>query len=64
MRWRIATVVILNLAFIGLLLLLIGSGAGAIRSAWNELQEARRIDRLLASIENEAGRLQTLIHRY
>ncbi|MBN8941684.1 MAG: HAMP domain-containing histidine kinase [Rhizobiales bacterium] len=63
-RWRIATVVILNLAFIGLLLLLIGSGAGAIRSAWNELQDARRIDRLLASIENEAGRLQTLIHRY
>lgn len=63
-RWRIAAVVILNLAFIGLLLLLIASGASAIRSAWNELQDARRIDRLLASIENEAGRLQTLIHRY
>ena len=63
-RWRIATVVILNLAFITLLMLLIGSGARAIRSAWGDLQEARRIDRLLASIENDAGRLQTLIHRY
>jgi len=63
-RWRIATVVILNLAFITLLMLLIGSGARAIRSAWDDLQEARRIDRLLASIENDAGRLQTLIHRY
>lgn len=63
-RWRIAAVVILNLAFIGLLLLLIGSGARAIRAAWSDLQEARRVDRLLASIENDAGRLQTLIHRY
>jgi signal transduction histidine kinase len=63
-RWRIVTVVILNLAFITLLMLLIASGARAIRSAWADLQEARRIDRLLASIENDAGRLQTLIHRY
>ncbi len=63
-RWRIVTVVILNLAFITLLMLLIASGARAIRSAWGDLQEARRIDRLLASIENDAGRLQTLIHRY
>ncbi len=63
-RWRIATIVILNLAFITLLMLLIASGARAIRSAWDDLQEARRIDRLLASIENDAGRLQTLIHRY
>lgn len=63
-RWRIAAVVILNLAFIALLMLLIASGAQAIRSAWGDLQEARRVDRLLASIENDAGRLQTLIHRY
>jgi signal transduction histidine kinase len=63
-RWRIATVVILNLAFIALLMLLIGSGARAIRIAWSDLQEARRVDRLLSSIENDAGRLQTLIHRY
>lgn len=63
-RWRIVTVVILNLAFITLLMLLIASGARAIRSAWGDLQEARRIDRLLAAIENDAGRLQTLIHRY
>ncbi|QCK86099.1 HAMP domain-containing histidine kinase [Phreatobacter aquaticus] len=63
-RWRIATVVILNLAFIGLLMLLIATGARAIRSAWTELQEARRVDRLLSAIENDAGRLQTLIHRY
>lgn len=63
-RWRIATVVILNLAFITLLMLLIGTGATAIRAAWGDLQEARRIDRILASIENDAGRLQTLIHRY
>lgn len=63
-RWRIATVVILNLAFITLLMALIGTGATAIRAAWSDLQEARRIDRILASIENDAGRLQTLIHRY
>lgn len=63
-RWRIAAVVILNLAFITLLMALIGTGATAIRAAWSDLQEARRIDRILASIENDAGRLQTLIHRY
>ena len=51
-RWRsIFTAVIWN-------------GAQVLTSARNDLRETRESDRLLALLESQAGRLQSLIHRY
>lgn len=63
-RWRIIGIAILNSALALVLLFLIWDGAKALSGAWAELREVRRSEKLLVSIDSEAGRLQSLIHRY
>jgi signal transduction histidine kinase len=63
-RWRILAVTVLNASLALILLLLIWDGAKVLSEAWNELRQARQSERLLVSLDSEAGRLQSLIHRY
>jgi signal transduction histidine kinase len=63
-RGRILSVAGLNTAVVFLLTLLVLDGAKLLNNAWADLLEVRRTDRILASVETEASRLQSLIHRY
>ena len=63
-RVRILSIAIVNSALALILLFLVWDGAKALNSAWGELRQARQSERLLVSLDNEAGRLQSLIHRY
>lgn len=63
-RWRILSIAALNTAVVLLLGALIWEGARALTAAWSEVRQVRESDRLLAQLESEAGRLQSLIHRY
>lgn len=63
-RWRIAAIAGLNTAVVMLLAALIWDGARVLSMAWNDLRQARQSDRLLVSLDSEAVRLQSLIHRY
>jgi signal transduction histidine kinase len=63
-RWRIVAIAGLNTAVVLLLTALIWDGARGLTAAWNDLRQARQSDRLLVSLESEAVRLQSLIHRY
>jgi signal transduction histidine kinase len=63
-RWRIAAIAALNTAVLLLLATLIWDGARTLSAAWGDLRQARQSDRLLVSLESEAIRLQSLIHRY
>ena len=63
-RWRIAAVAGLNTAVVLLLGALIWDGARVLSTAWNSVQQARKSDQLLVSLESEAARLQSMIHRY
>jgi signal transduction histidine kinase len=63
-RWRIVAIAGLNTAVVLLLTALIWDGARGLTTAWNDLRQARQTDRLLVSLESEAVRLQSLIHRY
>jgi HAMP domain-containing protein len=63
-RWRIVAIAGLNTAVVLLLTALIWDGARGLTTAWNDLRQARQSDRLLVSLESEAVRLQSLIHRY
>lgn len=63
-RWRILASAVLNSAVALILILLIFDGAKALSGAWAELRQARQSEKLLVSLESEAGRLQSLIHRY
>jgi signal transduction histidine kinase len=63
-RWRILAIAVLNTALALFLVARILNGTGVVREAWTELRQARQSERLLASLEGEAGRLQNLIHRY
>jgi signal transduction histidine kinase len=63
-RWRILAIAVLNSAVALVLLLLIWDGAQALSRAWIELREVRQSEKLLVSLDSEAGRLQSLIHRY
>jgi signal transduction histidine kinase len=63
-RWRILGIAVLNSALALVLLFLIWDGAKALSGAWLELRQARQSEKLLVSLDSEAGRLQSLIHRY
>ena len=63
-RWRILAIAVLNSALAVFLLVRIMDGAQVVRDAWSELRQVRQSERLLASLDSEAGRLQSLIHRY
>jgi signal transduction histidine kinase len=63
-RWRILSIAVLNTAVVVILAGLIWNGATALNTAWNEVRQVRESDTLLALLEGEAGRLQSLIHRY
>ena len=57
-------IAVLNSALALILLLLIWDGAKDLGSAWNDLRQVRQSERLLITLDSEAGRLQSLIHRY
>jgi signal transduction histidine kinase len=63
-RWRILAIAVLNSAVALVLPVLIWSGARTVEKARIELDHVRQSERLLVSLESEAGRLQSLIHRY
>ena len=63
-RWRILAIAVLNSAVALILLALIWDSARVVERAWTELEHARQSERLLVSVDSEAGRLQSLIHRY
>ena len=63
-RWRILAIAVLNSALALVLLLLIWDGAKVLSGAWNDLRQVRQSERLLVALDSEAGRLQSLIHRY
>lgn len=62
--WRIFLIVILNALGVGLFGSLIWRGSQDITSSWSELNRIRAYERLLVEVDTEAGRLQSLIHRY
>jgi signal transduction histidine kinase len=63
-RWRILAIAVLNSALALILLLLIWDGAKVLSGAWSDLRQVRQSERLLVTLDSEAGRLQSLIHRY
>ena len=63
-RWRILAIAVLNSALALVLLVLIWGGAQVLSGAWSDLRQVRQSERLLVSLDSEAGRLQSLIHRY
>jgi signal transduction histidine kinase len=63
-RWRILAIAVLNSALAVFLLVRIADSAQVVRDAWSELSQVRQSERLLAALDSEAGRLQSLIHRY
>ena len=62
--WRIFLIVVMNAIGILVFGLLIWRGSADITSSWSELNRIRAYDRLLVEVDTEAGRLQSLIHRY
>ena len=63
-RWRILAIAGVNAAVVLVLAGLIWDGARTLNSAWDDVRSVRESDRLLAVLEGQAGRLQSLIHRY
>jgi signal transduction histidine kinase/HAMP domain-containing protein len=63
-RWRIVSIAALNTAVVVIIAALIWDGAKVLSQTWNEVRQVRESEQLLALLENEAGRLQDLIHRY
>jgi signal transduction histidine kinase len=63
-RWRILSIAALNSAVVVVLAVLIWNGAKVLASAWQDVRQVRESDKILARLESETSRLQTLIHRY
>ena len=63
-RWRILSIAMLNIAVAIVFTAMIWNGAQVLNSARGDLRESRESDRQLAVLESQAGRLQSLIHRY
>jgi signal transduction histidine kinase len=63
-RWRILAIAVFNSAVALLLLALIWNGARVLGDAWSDLRRVRQSERFLRSLESDAERLQSLIHRY
>ena len=63
-RWRILSIAALNSAVVVVLVALIWNGVQVLGSAWDDVRQVRESDNILATLENETGHLQNLIHRY
>ena len=63
-RWRILSIATLNIAIAIVFTAIIWNGAQVLTSARSDLRETRESDRQLSLLESQAGRLQSLIHRY
>jgi signal transduction histidine kinase len=63
-RWRLFSIAALNATVAVILALLIWKGANVLSGAWDDVRRVRESDKLLVQLKGEAGRLQTLIHRY
>jgi signal transduction histidine kinase len=63
-RWRVLSIAALNIAVAIVFTALIWNGAQVLTSARGDLRESRESDRQLALLQSQAGRLQSLIHRY
>ena len=63
-RWRILAIAGFNAFVVIILAGLIWNGARTLYTAWDDLRQVRESDKVLAVLENQAGRLQNLIHRY
>ncbi len=63
-RWRILSIAALNSAVVVVLAAMIWNGAQVLGSAWDDVRQVRKSDKILAVLESETGRLQNLIHRY
>ena len=63
-RLRILLIATLNILVAIVFLVFVWNGAQVLTSARSDLQDARDSDRELALLESQAGRLQSLIHRY
>ncbi|WP_407152693.1 ATP-binding protein [Bradyrhizobium sp. ORS 86] len=63
-RWRILSIALLNSAVVVVLAVLIWNGSKVLGSAWEDVRQVRKSDRILANLESETSRLQNLIHRY
>jgi len=63
-RTRIFMVAALNIAVIFVLAILLWISSQLLNSTWRELQAVRSSERLVATIESESSRVQSLIHRY
>jgi len=63
-RWRIMAIAVLNTAVALVLLGLIWNGANSLGHAWTDLTRVRSSERFLTSLDDDAERLQSLIHRY
>ena len=63
-RTRIFMVAALNIAVIMVLAILLWTSSKLLNDTWRELQAVRSSERLVATIESEASRVQSLIHRY
>jgi C4-dicarboxylate-specific signal transduction histidine kinase len=63
-RWRILAIAVFNSAVALLLLGLIWNGARVLGDAWSDLRRVRQSERFLRLLDSDAGRLQSMIHRY
>jgi signal transduction histidine kinase len=63
-RWRILSIAAINILVVLVFAVVIWDGAQVLTAARNELRQTRDSERLLTLLESDAGRLQSLIHRY
>jgi hypothetical protein len=63
-RWRILSIAALNSAVVMALVAMIWNGTHVLGSAWDDVRQVRKSDKILALLESETSRLQNLIHRY
>ena len=63
-RSRILSIAVLNIVVALVVAAVIWEGAKVLTASRNELRQTRESDRLLALLEGDTSRLQSLIHRY
>src|SRR5947209_5131142 len=63
-RWRILSIAGFNTAVVLILALLIADSASIVNNTWTDLVRVRASERVVSQIDSEAGRVQSLIHRY
>jgi signal transduction histidine kinase len=63
-RWRILSIAAFNTGVVLILALLIGDSARIVNNTWTDLVRVRASERIVSQIDSEAGRVQSLIHRY